>query len=187
MARCIARVHLPHFFDNIPSAPVNIPSTTPTAPLRNAVRGVALFEAAKGLLALLAMLGLLSLLHHDLHHLALEVMDHMGLSPHQPFATVVLRAVDGINATPESTLVLIGSLYITARWLEAWGLWHDKVWGEWLGVISCGLYVPLEVMHLWHNPRWQGAAVLIANLAIIEVLAVRLRQRKTAPHKAPLP
>lgn len=146
------------------------------------MRGVALFEAAKGLLALLALLGLLSLLHHDLHHLAQDWMDHLGLSPQQDFAGMVLRGVDRVNDTPAHTLVLIGSIYIAARWLEAWGLWRDKAWGEWLGVVSCGLYVPLEVIHLWHSPHWQGAVVLLVNLSLIAVLTMRLRQRRATVH-----
>ena len=160
-------------------------ATVPTAstpshapPLRNAVRGVAVFEALKGLLALLGLLGLLSLLHHDLHRLALEWIDHLGLSSHKGVARLLLQGADRLNATPVKTLVLIGSLYIAARWVEAWGLWRDKAWGEWLGVVSCGLYVPLEVLHLWHSPHWQGALVLLVNLGMIAILALRLHQRR---------
>jgi uncharacterized membrane protein (DUF2068 family) len=124
------------------------------------------------------MLGLLSLLHHDLHHLAVEWMDHLGLSPHHGVAAWVLQAVDRINATPVRTLELVGSAYTAARWLEAWGLWQDKAWGEWLGVLSCGLYLPLELMHLLHSPSWQAGLVLLVNLGLIAVLALRLRQRR---------
>ena len=156
-----------------------MPASLPhSPPLRNAVRGVAVFEALKGLLALLGLLGLLSLLHHDLHRLAVEWIDHLGLSPHKEFGRLLLQGADRINATPVKTLVLIGSIYIAARWLEAWGLWRDKAWGEWLGVVSCGLYVPLEVLHLWHSPHWQGALVLLVNLGMIAILALRLRQRR---------
>lgn len=156
-------------------------STTPStaAPaLRKAVRSVAVFEAFKGLLALCGMLGLLSLLHHDLHHLALEWVDHLGLSSRPGFAGLLLQGVDRINATPVHTLVLVGSAYTAARWLEAWGLWQDKAWGEWLGVASCGLYLPLELTHLLHAPSWQAGLVLLINLGLIAVLALRLRQRR---------
>ncbi|MDR3005164.1 MAG: DUF2127 domain-containing protein [Acidovorax sp.] len=148
--------------------------------LRQAVRSVAIFEALKGLLAICAMLGLLSLLHHDLHHLAVEWMDHLGLSPHHGVAAWVLQTADRINATPVRTLELVGSAYAAARWLEAWGLWQDKAWGEWLGVLSCGLYLPLEIAHLLHKPSWQAGLVLLVNLGLIAVLALRLRQRRRA-------
>ena len=155
------------------------------ASLRGAVRGVAIFEALKGVAALLGLLGLLSLLKHDLHHLVLEWIGHVGLSPQQHFPALLVEAVDRVNATPVHTLVLLGSAYIAMRWLEAWGLWRDRAWGEWLGVLSCGLYVPMEALHLWHAPHWQGAAVLLLNLAFMAVLALRLQQRRAAP--APIP
>ena len=161
----------PHHILNLPARP-----STPT--LRRAVRSVAIFEALKGLLAVCGMLGLLSLLHHDLHHLAVEWMDHLGLSSHPSVATWLLQGVDRLNATPMRTLELIGSAYVAARWLEAWGLWHDKAWGEWLGVLSCGIYLPLELAHLLHRPSWQAGLVLLVNLCLIAVLALRLRQRR---------
>ena len=100
------------------------------ASLRGAVRGVAIFEALKGVAALLGLLGLLSLLKHDLHHLVLEWIGHVGLSPQQHFPALLVEAVDRVNATPVHTLVLLGSAYIAMRWLEAWGLWRDRAWGD---------------------------------------------------------
>ncbi len=157
------------------------PTASPPAGLRHAVRGVAIFEALKGVTALVGLLGLLDLLHHDLHHLALEWMGHIGLSPQQHYPALLMQAVDRVNATPVHTLVWLGGLYITVRWIEAWGLWQDRAWGEWLGVLSCSIYVPLEVQHLLHAPRWQGAAVLLINLALVAVLALRLRERRREP------
>ncbi|WP_370681939.1 DUF2127 domain-containing protein [Comamonas sp. GB3 AK4-5] len=157
-----------------------ITTDSSTAALRQAVRSVAIFEALKGLLAICAMFGLLRLLHHDLHHLALEWVDHLGLSSHPGFAALLLQSADRLNTTPVHTLVLLGSAYTAARWLEAWGLWRDKAWGEWLGVLSCGLYLPLEIAHLLHKPSWQAGLVLLVNLCLIAVLALRLRQRRRA-------
>lgn len=153
-----------------------------TPELRSAIRGVAIFEASKGLAALLGLLGLLGLLRHDLHQLVLKWIDHVGLSPVQHYPALLLQAVDKLNATPVSTLVLLGSAYIALRWVEAWGLWQDKAWGEWLGALSCTIYLPLEVHHLWHRPSWQSALVLLVNIGLIVVMVLRLRQRR---HSAP--
>lgn len=157
----------------------------PSDSLRGAVRGVAIFEALKGVAALLGLLGLLSLLKHDVHHLVLEWIGHVGLSPNQHFPALLMALVDRVNATPVHTLVWLGCAYIALRWTEAWGLWQDKAWGEWLGVVSCGIYVPLEVRHLWQAPHWQGAAVLAVNVALMAVLALRLQQRRRPSLRGP--
>lgn len=154
-------------------------STTPQA-LRTALKSIAIFEALKGVAALLGLLGLLSLLHHDLHRLALELIGHFGLSPNARYPAVLISWVDKINATPIHTLVLLGATYIALRWLEAWGLWHDKAWGEWLGALSSGLYIPLEIQHLLAHRHWQGAVVLLLNIVVVAVLLRRLYLRRKA-------
>ena len=146
--------------------------------LRTAVKGVAAFEAIKGLAALAGLMGLLRLLHHDLHHLALELIGHMGLSVHQHYPELLLSAADTLNATPIHTVVLVGLGYAATRFIEAWGLWHDKAWGEWFGALACGIYIPFEVRHVLQAPHWQGMAVLAVNAALMAVLLVRLNQRR---------
>ena len=155
-------------------------ATTASNPLRRALQSVAIFEALKGLAALCGLLGLLSLLHHDVHRLALELIGHFGLSAEAHYPAALIAAVDKINATPVHTLVLLGSAYTALRWLEAWGLWHDKAWGEWLGALSAGLYIPLEIRHLLAHHHWQGALVLLLNLVLVAVLLRRLYLRRKA-------
>lgn len=145
---------------------------------RTALKTMALLEAGKGVAALLGLLGVLSLLHHDLHALALELIGHVGLSPAQHYPQLLLQAIDQFNMTPVHTLVWMGGLYVTVRFAEAWGLWRDRVWGEWLGVISSGVYIPFEIHHVWWHRHWQGALVLLLNMVLVCVLLLRLRQRQ---------
>ena len=156
------------------------PVGEPTAALRRAVKTMAVFEASKGLLALLGLLGLLSLLHHDLHRLALDWIGHFGLSPDTRLGTQVMHGVDKLDATPTRTVVALGFAYVAARWIEAWGLWHDKAWGEWFAAISGAIYVPVEVQHVLQHRHWQGVLVLVFNVVLVIVLLVRLWQRKQA-------
>jgi len=157
-----------------------MPATHTPSALHTALKSIAIFEALKGFAALLGLLGLLSLLHHDLHRLALELIGHVGLSPEARYPAVLIGWVDKINATPIHTLVLLGGTYIAVRWLEAWGLWQDKAWGEWLGALSSGLYIPLEVQHLLAHRHWQGALVLLLNIVVVAVLLRRLQLRRKA-------
>lgn len=142
------------------------------------LRGIALFEALKGLAALLSGLGLLSLLHHDLHLMALELVGHFGLDPAQHFPALLLHYADVLNGTQLGTLELLIAGYVAVRLAEAYGLWLDLAWGEWLGVLSGGLYIPFEVRHLWHDPALSGVGVLLLNVAMVAFLAARLRRRK---------
>ncbi|QIL80498.1 DUF2127 domain-containing protein [Diaphorobacter sp. HDW4A] len=146
--------------------------------LRKAIQAVALFEAAKGLAALLGLLGLLTLLHHDMHRLAVELIGHFGLSPYAHHPEMLINAVDNLVGTPTHTIVLLGSAYIALRWVEAWGLWHDKAWGEWFGALSSGLYIPLEIRHIFIARHWQGVVVLLLNIALMLILFWRIADRR---------
>ena len=146
--------------------------------LRTAVKTMALFEASKGVATVLGLLGLLSLLHHDLHKLALELIGHFGLSPRQRYPALLVQAVDRLNVTPVHTLVLLGGLYAAGRFVEAWGLWRDKAWGEWFGVFCSGIYIPFELRHAMLHQHWQAWLVLAFNIALVLVLLARLRQRR---------
>ncbi len=158
-------------------------TTTPTVGTshlntgRSTLRGIALFEALKGFVALLSGLGLISLLHRDLHQLALELIGHFGLDPAQHFPAQLLRYVDVLNGTPLGTLELLLASYVAVRLTEAYGLWRERAWGEWLGALSGGLYIPFELRHLWHEPAFINAGVLLLNLAMVVFLAAQLKRR----------
>ncbi len=139
---------------------------------------IATFEAAKGVAALAALLGWLSLMHHDVHRLALELIGHFGLDPQAHYPELLLHYVDTLNGTPLCTTVLLGSAYAVLRWIEAIGLWLGRAWGEWIGALGSGVYVPFELMHLRHAPTWQGAVVVCCNVAIVLFLGGRLWRRR---------
>lgn len=143
------------------------------------MHGIALFEGLKGLAALASGVGLIGLLHHDLRHLALELVGHFGLDPAQHFPALLLHYVDVLNSTPLGTLELLLAAYVTIRLAEAYGLWRDKAWAEWLGVLSGGLYIPFELRHLWHRPTLVSAAIVSANLTIVAFLALQLGRRRS--------
>ena len=161
--------------------------TRPADPLRAAVRSMAVFEAFKGVLVLCTLLGLLGLLHHDLHRLVLEWIRHFGLSPESRFPAALIAAVNKINTTPVHTLVLIGGSYVAMRWLEAWALWQDKAWGEWLGVVVTGMYIPLELHHFWLQRHWQAGLIVLVNIAVVIVLLAHLYRRHQKAQRVPAP
>jgi uncharacterized membrane protein (DUF2068 family) len=144
-----------------------------------ALRAIASFEALKGGVALAAGLGLLSLLHQDLHRIAVSLIGHVGLDPGAHYPAMVLREVDQLRDARLSSLLLAVGAYALVRLTEAYGLWHGRSWGEWLGALSGALYVPFEVRHLMHRPTALAAAVLAVNLAVVGFLAWQLwRQRQ---------
>jgi uncharacterized membrane protein (DUF2068 family) len=145
---------------------------------RRTLRAIAFFEAVKGFAAFAALIGVLDLMHHDVRHLAIELIGRFGLDPHARYPSLLLHYADLLPGANVRALVALGSLYILARMLEAYGLWKDFAWGEWLGALSGGLYIPFETIHLVHRPTFINAAVLAGNAFVVGFLAFHLWRRR---------
>jgi uncharacterized membrane protein (DUF2068 family) len=147
---------------------------------RRALRAIAGFEAVKGIVALAASLGFLSLLHHDLHQIAASLIGHVGLDPGAHYPSIILHDVDQLLDVDRRSLMLAAGAYVLVRLSEAYGLWNQRLWGQWLGALSGALYVPFELQHLIHRPTVATASVMIVNLAVVGFLAWQLWQRRRA-------
>jgi uncharacterized membrane protein (DUF2068 family) len=74
--------------------------------------------------------------------------------------------------------MLAACVYVVVRLLEAYGLWNERVWGEWLGAVSGAMYVPFELRHLIHRPTLATAVVIALNLALVGFLGWQLWSRR---------
>lgn len=145
---------------------------------RRALRAIAIFEATKGIAALAAIIGVLDLMHHDVRHLAMELIGHFGLNPDARYPSILLHYADLLPGANVRSLVFVAFGNILARLLEAYGLWNDRAWGEWLGALSGGLYIPFEIGHLMHRPSVINAAVLAGNVFVVGFLVYQLSRRR---------
>ncbi len=142
------------------------------------LRAIAVFEAVKGLAALATSIGFLGLLHHNLHQVALALLWRFHLDPALQYPALLLHYADLLSVMDLRSLAPVAIGYITVRLAEAWGLWMQKVWAEWLGALSGALYIPLEIAHLMHSTTVASAAVLFGNFAMVGFLAFQLWQRR---------
>jgi uncharacterized membrane protein (DUF2068 family) len=154
-----------------------LPGKHPSA-ARRALRAIAAFECLKGLAALAVVIGLVDLMHRDVRALAVALIGRFGLNPGARYPSLLLHYADLLPGANVTLLVSLAAGYIALRLAEAYGLWNDLAWGEWLGALSGALYVPFEAEHLLHRPNWINAGVLAANVFTVAFLAWRLWRRR---------
>lgn len=145
---------------------------------KTALHAIALFEAVKGGAAIAASLGLLSLAHHDVRALAYALIGHFHLNPDAHYPRLLLGYADVLGNANLRQAVLLAWGYAGIRLTEAYGLWKDRAWAEWLAALSGTVYLPLEVSHLVQHTTAINGAVLLGNLAVVAYMAVRLWQRR---------
>nr|WP_315595147.1 DUF2127 domain-containing protein [uncultured Cupriavidus sp.] len=142
------------------------------------LKSIALFEAAKGALVILAGLGLVALLHNDAQALAEAIVGRFHLNPASHYPKVFLSLL----AHPsDARLWAIGgsaAVYALMRFAEAYGLWHGRAWGNWLGVWSGGIYIPVELYEAVRHPTWIHIGLAVANALVVVYLVQSLARHK---------
>jgi uncharacterized membrane protein (DUF2068 family) len=137
------------------------------------LRAVATLEFCKGILAALVSWGLISLSRsdRDLSDVLESALRDLRIGPDAHFAKVLLDAaskLDGVNLFL-AAMIVFG--YAALRFVEAYGLWRARVWGEWMALLTGMIYLPLEVHHLVRRPGALAWATLSINLAIVLYMA----------------
>jgi uncharacterized membrane protein (DUF2068 family) len=144
-----------------------------------ALRAVASVEFFKGLVVLLAGFGVLRLIHRDVWDVAENFLEWLHISPDAHYAQVFLNLADQVTDT-KLWFVAIGALaYSSLRFAEAYGLWTERAWAEWLALVSGAIYLPFEIVELARRPDWIHLIIFLVNLAVVLYMAYLRMQART--------
>lgn len=149
-----------------------------------------MIEAAKGALALVIGFAFVQVLRHDvdLQDAALNLLAWLHIDPERRIALAFVHAAERMSDASVLNVVAIVLLYSSLRFLECYGLWRQRIWAEWLAIVSGAIYLPFELRALIRHPSAIHWAVLLINIAIVLYIAyVRwedIQQRRRAEARA---
>jgi uncharacterized membrane protein (DUF2068 family) len=134
---------------------------------------VAILEASKGVLVLLVAFGFAEVihLHIDLEDAAQNLLNFLQIDPDLRISHALMHAAGKMMDTNVLTVLAIALVYSSLRFLESYGLWRQRVWAEWLAIISGGIYLPLELYNLIRRPSIAHWVILLINIAIVVYIA----------------
>jgi uncharacterized membrane protein (DUF2068 family) len=148
---------------NSPQIPSSLSGHEHRARLQ-ALRSVAVFEFAKGVVVLVAVLSLHWL---DPSDVAGNFLDFLHISPDRHLARWFLEMADKLSDVKFWHLAVGAAVYSGLRITEAIGLWRARAWAEWIALVSGALYLPFELRALMRHATLLHASVFIVNLAIV--------------------
>jgi len=157
---------------------------------RKGLRVVAALEATKGIIVLGVGFGLIALLGHDAEKFAAHLVQRLHLNPAHHYPRIFITAMADVTNAQLVALAGLAALYSTVRFVEAYGLWRERRWAEWLAALSGAIYVPLEIFELLQHVTWLRVTALVLNLAIVGYMAWLLTERRRlarsngGPHSA---
>ena len=141
---------------------------------RRTLRGIALLEAAKGILVLAAGFGLLSLLHRDVQAEAIRLIGYLHLNPGWKYAGVFIEATSRVTDKVLWSFAALALVYSVFRLVEGYGLWRERAWAEWLALVSGMAYLPVEIYRLARKFTGLRLSVLTVNLLVVVLVALVL-------------
>ena len=145
---------------------------------KNGVRAIAIYEAVKGIIALVAGFGLLTLIDRDLADFAEDFVSVLHLNSEGRLAHRIVETITKLNPLNIKIFFVIALVYATKQFVEAYGLWRLRAWAEWLAIFSGVIYIPVEIYELIHKPTFTRAGILIVNVAVVAYLYSFRKEQK---------
>jgi uncharacterized membrane protein (DUF2068 family) len=141
----------------------------------NLLRLVASFEFTKGVFVLLIGLTALLLVHKDAWVIAESLLALLHISSDRHSAQLFLDFADRLTDARLWAAAQLAFAYSALRFAEAYGLWKQRTWAEWLAFVSGTLFLPLEVRGLMRGITILRVAVFVANVGIVLYMFFLLR------------
>ncbi|WP_296236308.1 DUF2127 domain-containing protein [Psychrobacter sp. UBA5136] len=143
------------------------------------IKAVAIYEVVKGIGALLGAVALWTW-HNDLERWLATATASWQQAFGQLLAPQVASAVSIAQQASKNwpVFLLLIFAYASLRFLEAYGLWQDKTWAYWFGVLGYGIFIPIELYYLFASPfDWFKLAILVSNIIIIIVVYRNMKRK----------
>jgi uncharacterized membrane protein (DUF2068 family) len=145
---------------------------------KNLLRVVASFEFTKGIFVLLIGLSAILLVHKDAWVIAESLLALLHINTDRHSAQLFLDFADRITDARLWAAAELAFTYSLLRFVEAYGLWKQRTWAEWLAFISGTLFLPLEIRGLMRGITFLRSAIFVANLGIVFYMLFLLREER---------
>jgi len=151
---------------------------------RRVLRAVASFEFTKGIFVVLMGISAIALVHKDVWLIAESLLAIFHVNTDRHSAQVFLDFADSVTDARLWAAARIAFAYAALRFTEAYGLWRERTWAEWIAFVSGALLLPLEIRELVRGLTIFRVALFLGNVAVVlymlYVIVVNRRERRNA-------
>ena len=151
---------------------------------RRLLRAVASIEFCKGVFVTLMGFCALALVHKDLWAIAEIILAILRIDTDRRSAQLFLDFADSVTDARLWAAARFAFAYSSLRYVEAYGLWHERTWAEWVAFVSGTLLLPLEIRELFRGLTILRVGLFVGNLALIlymlYVILENRRERRNA-------
>jgi len=114
--------------------------------------------------------------HTDWGKTITDLSQHVGLDPSRNGIQRLIAKVQAISPDKYTVFGIIAIAYGVLEGVEGYGLWRRRRWAEYLTIVATSLLFVPEVYELTKTQTPLKVGALLANIAIVVYLIVRLRR-----------
>lgn len=133
----------------------------------------------------------LALVHRDVWLYAESLLALFHINSDRRSAQLFLDFADSVTDARLWAAARIAFGYAALRFTEAYGLWNQRTWAEWVALVSGSLLLPLEVRELLRGLTVFRCALFIGNLVVVlymaYVIVFNRRERRNAASASSVP
>ena len=109
----------------------------------------------------------LALVHKNVWLIAETLLSAFHINTDRRSAQMFLNFADNITDARLWAAARIAFAYTVLRFAEAYGLWHERTWAEWVALVSGALLMPIEIRELLRGLTWIRGGMFLGNVAVI--------------------
>ncbi len=151
---------------------------------RRVLRAVATLEFSKGVFVVAMGICAIWLYHHDVWQIAEDILSRLHISTDHRSAQLFLDFADSVTDARLWAAARFAFAYAALRFTEAYGLWKERTWAEWVAFLSGTLLLPLEVRELFRGITFFRCALLIGNVAIVLYMLYVILENRRERHNS---
>ncbi|MGO4891088.1 DUF2127 domain-containing protein [Flavobacterium sp. W21_SRS_FM6] len=134
------------------------------------LRSIAILEGTKGCLAFMVAIGLHTLAGENVQSIAESLVRHLHLNPASHYPHILIEASSQVTSSNIRLIAAGVLLYTLIRFIEAYGLWHQKRWTEWFALVSGGIYIPFEIREMYQHVNLFTLGAFSLNVLVVSYL-----------------
>jgi uncharacterized membrane protein (DUF2068 family) len=142
------------------------------------LRAIAMFEVIKAAISFLLGCALFHLMHKNLDDIAGRVVQVLHVNPQGMLSNLLFELASHFSNRNLWVLALGTLAYASVIATQAYGLWREREWAQWLSLLSTALYLPPELYWMLGHPGWLKCDVLVINIVIfLFMVSLRVNAR----------
>jgi uncharacterized membrane protein (DUF2068 family) len=146
---------------------------------------IAAERTVRAIVLLLVGVALIANPHHNWGKTVANFARDLGLNPNSNGIERILDKLQAISSQRYAVFGIIAIAYGVLEGVEGYGLWRRRRWAEYLTVLATSLLFIPEIWEIARKATPLKVGALLANIAIVGYLILRLRTaRRSAPRAA---